>query len=57
MNARRLLTAGAVIVAAAASTGCAGANPALSQGEDEEKMLPMAPPVDTAGFIPPESVP
>lgn len=57
MNARRLLTAGAMILAAAASTACAGDGPTLSQLQEEEKILPLGPPTDTAGFVPPESLP
>lgn len=55
MNARRIFAMGAMVLALSA---CSGDGPTLAQNEDQETMKPIdAAPTDTAGFIPPETVP
>ncbi len=50
MDARRIIAAGIFACAAAA---CAPGSPTLADAGTEPPLIPIAPPTDTAGFIPP----
>jgi hypothetical protein len=52
MDARRILAAGILAAAAAAAAACAPASPTLADAGQDPPLLPIAPPTDTAGFIP-----
>lgn len=51
MNARRIIAAG---ILAAAVAACGSGSPTFSDPGVGEPEIPVAPPTDTAGFIPPE---
>lgn len=59
MNARRIFAAAAIGIATATGAACAGGGPTLAQDpiEDPPIVTPDAPPTDTAGFIPPPTIP
>lgn len=48
MDARRIIAAAIIAVATAA---CGSASPTFA--EDDDRVIPIAPPTDTAGFVPP----
>ena len=54
MNARRILTTAAFVVATAAGAACSGGgSPTLSEFTDDGARVQPAPPTDTVGFVPP----
>ena len=59
MNARRIFAAAAITVATASGAACAGDGPTLSNNiaADGPEIKPGGPPLDTAGFVPPQMVP
>lgn len=50
MDARRIIAAAIIAVATAA---CGSASPTFADTDDGDRAIPIAPPTDTAGFIPP----
>ena len=59
MNARRIFAAAAIAVFTASGAACSGGSPTLAQnaGQDGPTLTPDAPPTDTTGFIPPQTLP
>jgi hypothetical protein len=51
MNVRRIIAAG---IFASAAAACAPGSPTFADAAGEAPLVPIAPPTDTAGFVPPQ---